>query len=185
MNQGFDVSPAVQAIFTLYAGAHSDNEECQTLVWEPTKQWLSYLAQNKAIEITVLSTGSLCHAQSGGHMAVVYLVVNHQKVIYLTTIADRKLALSNHNLLIKSFPRRARELRKRGPMSIPGWCHMRTIPVDTDNLSQEAIENGIRRFLRNFAPAMAEVKITWLSKTTQRTICTEIYQQAKALAKNE
>ena len=68
-------------------------------------------------------------------------------------------------------------------MGIVRWWIMCSVPVDSDGLTQEDIRRGIKKYLLEFAPKLAETPIRWPPKRKQLATDAEIFREARRAAK--
>lgn len=178
----YDISLAVQAVRTLSIETHT-NEDCQKFVWYPTRFWLEMLAKENPSEIYCLHEEPISNEEFHGQVCHVYAVVAEKKIVYLGTAINKKKALFDFYWLVKRLNRKkATQLEKKGPFAMMRLWSMCTIPINEDTLTQESIQEGVRRFLHEFAPELGEIPIVWLPKRQRQDICWKIFSGAKASA---
>jgi len=173
----YDISLAVQALRTLVFEAHN-YQDCDKFVWKPTQFWLDQFVEENPREIVCLHE----RLQPDDPSCHVYMIVSQKKIVYLGTIISKEKAEANFFRLVNNFPSKARQLRQHGPMAILKCWMMCSIPAGTNKLTQETVQTGVQKYLKEFAPRLAGLPINWLSIEQQNAISWKILHEAATTA---
>lgn len=186
----YDVELAIEARRIILFEVHSQ-KECQRLVWQPIKKLLKELERQKPNNLVCLHSPLYSYKKplhppnQGGKCSDIDLVGPKNKLMYLGTIVDREEAKDLWNWYLERYPADSpmgELLRKKGPMAIIREYFHCTIPVDFDDLNSKAMEQGIRLFLKSFAPSLSGLPIKWMPKNEQKILANFLWQEAKRKA---
>lgn len=165
----YDIKHAVHA--EVYVGATYTTRDVHEKVFGVCQKRLEELAGSHPTELTCWH--NLTTRSDEGRLWVDAYVVDHLKrVIHLGEILTSGLAQKRWEECVQNCEEDGelealRKLRDEGPHQIiRDRFHGCTIGVQADTVSNETVEQGVRKFLRTFCPSLAELPIQWLPEET-------------------
>lgn len=188
---GFDIEPAVIAQRCLVHEAHI-LAEIYDLVWTPTAEILDQLSRVMPPSLTCFAGKQYAPDKTKGALRDVYLMLpNRDKsVIYLLSAVTRFQAESSWRSNIRRAQLNRQKdtvalLKQRGPMSIVRDSFMCSVPVDTEELDEVALQAAIRSYLRTLEPDLAALSLGWLPHDTALELEARIQDEARQLARQQ
>lgn len=184
--ESYDLTLAVVASRTLILEART-NEDRARLVWEPTRQFLEGLAQASPTQLTCFSGTSFSFPpDSAGRCVDLYCVATSEQVAYIgtafTALAEQDDRRNEVARLGRINSAQARILASRSDTAIIRDQRFCKIPLTGESLDEVALTDAVQRYMRTFAPLLADLPVSWLPLDEGSTLHRAIWQTARATA---
>lgn len=180
-------TPAVKACRMLLIETHFV-ADCREEIFEPARKILSEYAQHHRPELVCMHGPPHPRGETLGETGLsieVYAQIPPKTLIYVVTVINRAQAEFLHRRYLQVFkghPDKIAQIEKLGPMSIKSERFGCTIPVKSQELNISQLEQGIRRYLEAFVPALSNVAIKWMPEQQQSQLHAQLWRSAKATA---
>ncbi len=178
----YDLSLAITAMRMLAIESHS-MEDLKRILWDPTQKLLQNLEKQEPQYLLCLMGKPRLSFGKEGFSSHVSIVGPNQKVAYLGTVVDRQKANEIWEWFLKEIPGSAEKFKAHGPMTIIRWWIMCSIPVNSCGINQQTAEQGVKKYMKLFAPSLSELPIIWLPKKEQAAINSFILKESLCQAK--
>lgn len=178
---GYDIAFAIE-IRRIFMEPHN-NQERDTLIFRPTRQFLGRIARLNPPYLTCAASSvySLPQEFFPGTARNLYLISPDKRVAYLGMVFDKEASQIYRRFqirkAIKKDPQKAQKL-KTSKLIRP---HYAVVLLTSDsNLTFPALELAAKNFLERFSPSLANTPIMWLADEESNLLDRRIYQEADA-----
>jgi len=210
--QNCDATLSIEARKILRYESHCFSD-CAELVWTPTQDFLSELAEKQpkyilcckskpfspnhneeeCVHVDIIAPGFRTPDFQSAYLG---MVVNTKQAVAIwtkyaknflekATICTDALPEPKARKLYDGYAERLMKLLLSGPLAIIRENIGCYIPVETERLSRRTVERGIRKMLETLLPSLAKLPIRWAQKDEQEAFERFVETEAKRQAKSQ